>query len=61
MYYMSNKDDFFAVRLTEEQKRKLEAIAQHMRRTQSDAMRIMIEDKYTEISGVSESPVKVPA
>lgn len=54
---METKTLTFNFRLTEDQMQKLRAIAAELRRKEADALRVIIEDKYSEISGVRSEQV----
>lgn len=54
---MEAKSITYHVRMTEEQRRKLERIAEILRRTDGDTVRILIEDKYSELAGVQAEQV----
>lgn len=55
--HMETKTLTFNFRLTEDQMQKLRAIAAELRRKEADALRVIIEDKYSEISGVQSEQV----
>lgn len=57
---METKTLTYTFRITDEQREKLRRVADFLRRKDADAVRILIEDKYSEISGL-EQREQVPA